>query len=395
MAILLLPGYAPANELRFDIGALSEDYFGRQESTGPIRFNGGALSVMGQLGRLDYGLALAIPQERPRDPLPFFDLSLPLGTDWRLGAGKVARHWSPSPHTSLILSRNGEAIPSLYLRKVAATRSQVAPLRWIGPWRGEVFLGRTDDSRAGEDALMIGMQLALAPTPNLEIELVRTVQLAGDGQPSGLGPITDALLGQTNEGAASGANQMAGLGLSYRLARAPGRPRLYAQVVGEDEAGGLPNCLITLAGLETEMALLGTRTEISLEAVDTRVDETENGFCGPNTAYNNDTYAYTNGGRVMGAAIDSEGRSAILRVRHERADWALHWSLGRYEINAASDPDHRLSTSRVTGTLASIGLGVEMFGGRLETVVVDQGFALDAANLSEGLHLGLGFSRQF
>ena len=94
---------------------------------------------------------------------------------------------------------------------------------------------------------------------------------------------------------------MAGFGISYTMPTKEIPLRIYGQAIGEDEAGNLPSCFTYLAGIEWTNTKIKYPTTVSIETIDTRIDKTRNGFCGPNTMYNNSTYDYTNYGKVNGS----------------------------------------------------------------------------------------------
>ena len=48
-----------------------------------------------------------------------------------------------------------------------------------------------------------------------------------------------------------------------------------------------------LMGATLDFKNVDLSTKIGLEYLDTRIDETTHGNCGPNTAYNNGSYKYT------------------------------------------------------------------------------------------------------
>ena len=336
-------------------------------------------------GNVDLGLALTVDGDRDAVYADGSYLST-RWANWVLGVGAVDRHWSFSPYTSLILSRNARPIPSLFLRTDQPIEFSHPLLAWIGPWEGEVFMG-LDNAEAGRsDVRFFGARLAFEPHPDLRFELFRTAQFTG-----GLRAFGDVLVGDTNEGSTAEANQMGGIGMSYRFDRS----RVYLQAVGEDEAGGLPSCWFSMAGLEHQTALGGAETTLNLELVDTRIGRTENGYCGPTTAYNNGRHPYTSDGVVMGAPIDSAGVSLHLRAQHEFGAYAVDWGLGHYTINDTEAANHRLSSVRVTGPVAHVGLSTDHGGLHLGGRVSYQGFALDRRDISEGVAVSLFAERRF
>lgn len=338
-----------------------------------------------------YGFAAAIGFETGSDKI-LFDGSYVeryIG-NWSLGIGAVDRLWSPSRYTSLILSRNARPLPSVYLAKTTPTAFETPLLSWLGPWDGEVFLTAPDSQAGPGNGKLFGARFSFRPVNGLEIELVRTAQWSG-----GASGFWDMLIGDTNEGTSAEINQMAGLGISYSLPEHILPARAYIQAIGEDESGGLPSCFMYLAGVELETTLLDVPTLITLEGVNTRISTSESGFCGPDTAYNHHTYPYTRDGKVMGAAIDSEGRAVNLHVRHNLSRFDLSWGLGHSTINDASNPDHRLSSTRVSGPQAYLGLSTDLQGLQINALVAYQGFGLDRADFDKGARLAIGVTKRF
>ena len=205
----------------------------------------------------------------------------------------------------------------------------------------------------------------------------------------------EALFGNTNEGDASGVNQIAGLSTSYDFNPGRNGMRIYAQALGEDQAGVLPSCWFSMAGIEARASIFGTFSTITLEHVDTTINTTENGFCGPGTAYRNSNYFYRNDGDGMGAAIGSESCSTQLRGLHEFENWELNWAIGHFTINDTNLPDHSLSTTRQTGTVASLGVGFDFAGGELQGIMAHQDFDLDTASQNSGIRFGISYTRGF
>jgi hypothetical protein len=342
-------------------------------------------SYENSFGDIDFGLSLlADGQERSFSADgSYADLNF---GNWKLGIGAVDRLWSFSPHTSLILSRNARPVPSVYIKKDELTRFSSPLLSWVGRWNGEVFLGLDSQSRAFEDVYFFGARLVFEPFSDLQVELLRSAQFTG-----GAASFGGVVLGDTNEGTAEEANQMAGVGASYRWDRS----RFYVQAVGEDEAGGLPSCWFYLVGAERETLINVTDAVLSIEVVDTRVGFTDGGFCGPNTAYNNGRHPYTYEGAVMGAPIDSEGKSVNLRGTHDLNTIDVDWGLGHYVINDSDAASHRLSNERVTGYVAHLGLKKQFADLQLGGRLTYQGFNLNQDDVKRGLAVSLFAERQF
>lgn len=377
----------------FGFGAISESFLGQRERLGWGDRGLLRLSQGGATDTVRYGAVVSVEPDGEGLRLDGSFLERRFGS-WALGVGAVERHWSPSRHTSLILSGNARPFPSVYLARTDPSAFASPLLAWMGPWDGELFLGATSPE-AGSYTGIVGARLTIRPLEGVEAEFVRTAQWDRTSASSGLDGFFDALLGDTNEGSSAPINQMAGIGLSYRLPEAVLPARVYLQAIGEDEAGGLPSCFMYLAGAEFEGTARGVPTRVTLEGIDTRIDASRNGFCGAGTAYANSVHPYTNFGTVMGAAIDGDGRAVEMRVSHRLAgvDWT--WGIGHYVINDAGLSSHRLSSERVSGPMAHIGLATRLDSLTLEALVAYQGFELDRAGIGRGARIGLNLTRTF
>lgn len=388
--------YAQPTEFKLTVGGISDDFIGRSEQYSALGFNGIALTGAAEYGRLSASATVGADQHGKIDTLANYDISLALGAgDWHIGVGKIQRHWSPSQYTSLILSRNAPAFHSAYVRKSEPTTNDLPILRWLGDWDGEFFVGTTDDAGQPDNALFMGMRARVRPIQNLELDFVRTAQWGGEGQPQDFDTFLRVLAGRSNEGAAAGANQMAGIGISYTLPNIADGMRVYYQGVGEDEAGYLPSCFMHLSGIEINTPLFGVPSQVTLEHTDTRINLTGGGWCGPNTAYRNNTYSYAQNGTVLGAAVDTESISTTLRVKHELPEMSVNWSVGHYVINDQSLASHRLTTSRAEGFVVTAGLSREVLGGTLSALAAYQDFELNTAGFEKGARIGVSFEKSF
>jgi hypothetical protein len=120
----------------------------------------------------------------------------------------------------------------------------------------------------------MGMRARIRPIENLELDFVRTAKWGGAGQPQDFETFLRILTGRSNSGAASGANQMAGVGISYTLPNIADGVWIYYQGIGEDEASYLPSCFMNLGGIEVKTPLLGVLSHVTLEHTDIRVKRT-------------------------------------------------------------------------------------------------------------------------
>lgn len=181
--------------------------------------------------------------------------SLLLG-NWTVSAAVVDRWWGPGWDGSLILSSNARPVPALVLQRERSTPFETPVLRWLGPWQFTTFMGQLEGGRVVPDARLFGMRVNFRPAKGLEIGASRTAQWCGEARPCDLGTFRDLLIGNDNVDAQLAkadepGNQLGGFDFRWagKLMNRPGA--IYAQAVGEDEAGGLASKYFGLAGIET------------------------------------------------------------------------------------------------------------------------------------------------
>jgi hypothetical protein len=305
------------------------------------------------------------------------------------GVGTVDRHWSFSDNTSLILSNNARPSESIYLKLENRFGYDWLPSK--ADWSLEVFNGYTKGSLNGSKSILLGLRAILSPVEGLNFELVQTSQWGGNKYNNGISSLRSALFFDTNDGSNANINKMAGFGISYLMPSNTLPIRIYGQAIGEDEAGNLPSCFAYLAGLEWSNTKIRYPIFISIEAIDTRIDTTTNGNCGPNTMYNNGTYDYTNYAKTMGAAIDTEGTSLGLYVRSQISEKInIEFATKSVVINDNNWSGHRLSTKRQSGLINSLGVSWVKNNISFNGDIYYQGFNLDKTNIKSGY--GVGFS---
>jgi hypothetical protein len=304
------------------------------------------------------------------------------------GVGKVNRQWSFSDNTSLILSNNARPIKSVYLK----LENRLGHI-WLPSkvdWSLEVFNGFTEQSLNGSKSMLLGMRAILSPAEGLDFEIIQTSQWGGNEYNNGISSLGAALFFDSNNGSNSNINKMAGFGISYLVPFNIMPLRIYGQAIGEDEAGNLPSCYAYLAGLEWTSAKIKYPTIVSFEAIDTRINTTGKGNCGPNTMYNNATYDYINYEKAMGAAIDTEGTSLGLYVRSQISQKInIKFTTKSIVINDNNWLGHRLSSNRQSGLINSFGISWINNNVTLGGDIYNQGFNLDKANVKSGY--GIGF----
>jgi hypothetical protein len=304
------------------------------------------------------------------------------------GIGKIDRKWSFSPISSLILSNNARPTDSIYYIYENKKSSDIFLTSWAGPSSFEVFNSITSDKTKVNNSMLLGLRLVIEPVNNLMFELVKTSQWGGDGQTQNLSSLKAAIAGNTNSKSNSNINQLAGYGFSYFTDIKEIPSRFYAQVVGEDEAGNLPSCNMHLFGSELDLPANKIFSKLGFEFIDTRIDWTTNGNCGPNTAYNNNIYSYSNYGKTIGTSIDTESKSFNAWASKQISeDINVSISIKDITINDANWSSHRLSSSKVNGIQASIETSFHVNSFNIESGLSYQNFVLDKENHNNGLSL--------
>ena len=274
-----------------------------------------------------------------------------------ISAGAMERWWGPGWEGSLILSTNARPFPAVTIERNHSDPFKWRPLRWLGPWRASAMLGELEGSDvAVPDVRFFAARLSFRPLSWLELGLSRTAQWCGKGRPCDLETFWNLLVGRDNRSETltetdEPGNQMAGY--DFRM-RSPWRAvpaALYGQLIGEDEAGGLPSRFLGLLGAETWGSMRWGSYRLHVEYADTACNfsRREPLF---GCAYRNALYpqGYTFRGRSIGHAMDNDGRMysfGAMLVRPSGESWSL--LIRRAELNRDStiaEPAHTISPTR-------------------------------------------------
>ena len=306
-----------------------------------------------------------------------------------IGLGSVKRHWTFSPNESLILSKHSRAIPSV-LVKFHSNKEIFLP------WSIEAFNGVTEVDRGPDNAKLFGIRSILQPTKRLKLELLQTVQWGGEGYSNDFKTFSKTFFSDSNNGPYKHINKMAGIGFSYDIPYANKNLNLYGQIIGEDESGGLPTCLISMYGFNLKTKLSSLNFTIGFETVDTRTYISSSGNCGENAAYNNRTYSYTHYNKVLGAEVDTEGNSLELYSSLAlNNSMSAEYSIKKQKINDSNLATHRLSSSRREGFNNSLLLNWKKDKLTTKFGLFYQDFTLENINLKKGAYFTLSTSLKF
>jgi len=233
--------------------------------------------------------------------------------NWMLSLGYLERWWGPGWDGTLLLSTNARPVPSISIERQESTPMDVAVLRWLGPWRFLTFMGQMEGDRGDYDQpLLFGMRIELRPLPSLQIAASRTAQWCGDGRPCDFETFGDLIIGNDNDQALDEqpGNQLAGFDVRWTWPGGTVPLALYAQAIGEDEAGFMPSKYLGLFGVETWGEAGAGSWRVHVEYADTACDflnSPPDFGCAYESSIYTDGYRYR--GRVLGHSIDGDGES--------------------------------------------------------------------------------------
>ena len=268
--------------------------------------------------------------------------------NWMLSAGYLDRWWGPGWEGSLILSSNARPVPAIAFDRNEPTPFDVPVLRWLGPWRLSTFMGQLESDRDYSNALLWGLRMEFRPHPSLQIGASRTAQWCGDDRPCGLDTFWDLLIGNDNDQdlAEQPGNQLAGFDVRWSWPGARVPLALYAQGIGEDEAGFMPSKYLGLFGAEVWGDLAGGSWRAHVEYADTACDfmksPPEFGCAYTNSIY---TSGYRYRGRALGHSIDADGEAVGVGALYIDSGGHRWEMLGRnVKLNRAGmAPEHSLA----------------------------------------------------
>jgi hypothetical protein len=186
--------------------------------------------------------------------------------------------------------------------------------------------------------------------------MTRTAQWGGQGRPEDLSTLKDILIGRDNLGsnginrANEPGNQLAGFDFRWQSPLFTAPYAIYAQAIGEDEAGGWPSRYTGLFGVETWGAWgrQGASWRLHAEVADTATGGFYDSHPLYNYAYHHHIYrsGYTYYGRIIGHSLGGDGRIATLGLLFETANGKT-WDLLLRRI----EPERDVATSPLIHTV--------------------------------------------
>ncbi len=283
--------------------------------------------------------------------------------NFAVAASTLDRWWGPGWDGSLVLSNNARPIPALTINRNFTDAFPSRLLSWLGPWDLSVLFGQMEQERTVADTRFFGLRFSFRPLSTLEIGLSRTAQWCGEGRPCDLETFAKLVAGNDNlgdDGVAAETepgNQLAGMDIRWSLARFQLPLAVYAQAIGEDEAGGFPSRFLAQFGIEA-WGHWGNRWSWRWfgEVTDTSCGFYESGD-NFNCAYNHGIYqdGYRYRGRPVGHGADNDARllsTGLLLIDDAETTWRVTARYG--ELNRGGAPDTRNSLTATKADLASL-----------------------------------------
>ncbi|PHQ27560.1 hypothetical protein CLH62_04195 [Marinobacter guineae] len=235
--------------------------------------------------------------------------------NWVFGAGAIDRWWGPGWQSSLILSNNARPMPALWVNRNNSHAPEAEWLQWVGPWQFTAFAGQYESDRAVPDAKLIGMRLTFRPVSGLDIGLSRAIMLGGEGRPENASTLWNALIGRDNGQLEEDdpGNQLASIDARYGFGIGQQSMGVYAQMMGEDEAGAFPARKSWLLGADWTTQLLKADQQWFVEYTNTLADDVL-GEAMPNITYDHSRYrsGYRYYGRSMAGSFDGDAEAVTL-----------------------------------------------------------------------------------
>lgn len=281
-----------------------------------------------------------------------------LWNQWLI-AGQIPTYWGPGHDGSLIRGDASRPVYGVTAQRAEQTAFSSKWLSWIGPWQYQAFAGQLHDYDAVPDTKLIGLRVTAQPLPYLELGASRAFQWGGEGRPESLSSLWDAFVGNKDNGGTGEpdpSNQIAGFDARLNLQPLLQVPMgIYAQYVGEDEAGGLPAKKMYLAGVDYSSSYHNMPYQLYAEWADTRTNGKAQGISYNHSVYTDGFYqhgyslAHAMGGDGQMISVGGDIRFDPLNRLHGRVLFAKLNGSGRI-TNAAFPEQDELTALDITWT---------------------------------------------
>ena len=275
--------------------------------------------------------------------------------NWLLSANQLDRWWGPGHEGSLILSNNARPMPTIMVERAEARAFETKWLSWLGPWRMSFGLSQMEHERNDIDSpLFMAWRISIMPYRKLELGFSRTAQFCGEELECNLSVFGNLLIGNDNVGIDVSAqdepgNQMAGFDAHWSSPIGNLPYAIYAQYIGEDESGYLPEKFLSQLGLEIwHPTSSGGLVQGFFEYASTTCSANTNRGPYYGCAYNQGRFYYEGyryHGRSIGYSSDQDAENWAAGAIHAAANGTL-WT--------ATFRDSQLHRSRVLGAYNTV-----------------------------------------
>ena len=268
-------------------------------------------------------------------------------SNWEFTFGRQSLWWGPGNGGPMMASDNSEPINMFRINRTVPLKLP-SFLGWLGPIRGEFFLGQLQgydfvDSPTGlvgqfngglnPQPFIHGQNLAFKPTPNFEFGFFRTTVYGGPGYPLTIHTLLRSLFSTNNEqvnnvggSPIKPGDRRSGLDFSYRLPGLRNWLTFYGDGFTDDQFSPIAYADRSAwhAGLYLSQVPLVAKLDFRVEGVYT--DVPAGGQIGHGFFYFNFTWrnGYTNNGNLIGSWIGREGQGGQA--------WTNYWFNARNRI---------------------------------------------------------------
>lgn len=245
--------------------------------------------------------------------------------------GRLNRWWSPSNSYSLIMSNSARPSLGIEYKNYNPLEFKNKFLKFLGYVNYEFFINKLERDRAIPNTLLFGNRVDFKPHDSFKFSVLRLAQFGGENRPKNFSTILKMLAGNDNISSDLSSydqpgNQLAGFDLIYKP-RKNKNLKIYAQTIGEDEAGYFPAKKMSLFGFSYHFNNLNP-TRVNIDYIDTF-----NGI--KNSSYNH--YLYKSGlrhyGIPIGASIDADSEAIKLSINKKYADLDIRLSFSDIQLN--------------------------------------------------------------
>jgi len=239
--------------------------------------------------------------------------------NWVISLDQIPQWWGPGQDSAIILSNNAIAFPAIRFTRHNSTPIDLPVLSWLGPVSMTTYFGQQEHSNELQNIRTWGARINFKPFNSLEIGLSRTAQWGGRGRPTDFSTFIKLLKGEDNTNIESmdtePGNQLGGIDFHWRDSLFGQNIGVYGEIVGEDEAGGLPSHTMYQIGIETSFGSVNTLNQLFLEYFDTMANCNDNASTG-NCGYKHHVFqeGYRRYGRSMGSTYDNDTTGLILGI---------------------------------------------------------------------------------